>query len=143
MPVARTRLITKRQLHEAEELVASGLHHIVEQNRIVQELRASGRDTTAADQLLTTLLEVQSLHEEYRNWLRYELEDEAATRVRRTGASFGNWVRNTIETEPYNAMILALSVGWLLGGAIVRCEGRRLDQALSPAGGSLTIAPAC
>jgi hypothetical protein len=97
------RLMTKRHLHGAEQLVASGLQLIVEQNRIVQELRESGSDTTGAEKVLNTLLEAEALHEEYRDWLRYQLE--AVTRARRT----------RFDTQPYKAVALALSVGWLLG----------------------------
>ena len=105
----------ERQLQTAEELVASGLEHIVVQNRIVGELKGRGGDTVAAEQLLNTLLEAQALHEEYRQWLRYEIERQAAARLRRTAWSFENSARNASETQPYTAVVLALSVGWLLG----------------------------
>lgn len=41
MRVGEDRLMIELQLHEADELVASGLRHIAEQNRIITELRES------------------------------------------------------------------------------------------------------
>lgn len=55
----------ERQLQEAEELVASGLQHIAQQNRIIAKLKESGGDTIAAELLQNTLLEAQALHKEY------------------------------------------------------------------------------
>jgi uncharacterized protein YjbJ (UPF0337 family) len=44
-----------------------------------------------------------------------QIADEAAARARRTASSFENALRNTIETQPYTAVFIALGIGWLLG----------------------------
>jgi hypothetical protein len=102
MRVGEDRLMIERQLHEADELVASGLRHIAEQNRIITELRESGRDTVAAELLRNTLLEAQALHREYREWLRHEFARIPAPHVRRTA-------------QLQTTLFIALAVGWLLG----------------------------
>ena len=35
--------------------------------------------------------------------------------ARNTASSLGDVVRNTIQTEPYTAVVIALGLGWLLG----------------------------
>ena len=40
---------------------------------------------------------------------------ETAAVARQTATSFENSLRNTIETQPYTAVFLALGLGWLLG----------------------------
>jgi uncharacterized protein YjbJ (UPF0337 family) len=44
-----------------------------------------------------------------------QVADETAARARRTASSFENALRNTIETQPYTAVFIALGIGWLLG----------------------------
>jgi uncharacterized protein YjbJ (UPF0337 family) len=44
-----------------------------------------------------------------------QIADETAARARRTASSFENALRNTIETQPYTAVFIALGIGWLLG----------------------------
>jgi uncharacterized protein YjbJ (UPF0337 family) len=44
-----------------------------------------------------------------------QIADEAAVRARQTASSFENALRNTIETQPYTAVFIALGIGWLLG----------------------------
>ena len=43
------------------------------------------------------------------------LADQAASAGRRTASSFESEMRNTIETQPYIAVVVALGIGWLLG----------------------------
>ena len=43
------------------------------------------------------------------------LADDAGTAARRTVSSFEVALRNTIETQPYTAVVVALALGWLLG----------------------------
>lgn len=43
------------------------------------------------------------------------LADDAAAASRRTASSFESAMRNTIETQPYTAVVVALGLGWLLG----------------------------
>ena len=40
---------------------------------------------------------------------------EAAGVARDKAASFQEWVRHNIETQPYTAVVVALAIGWLLG----------------------------
>lgn len=35
--------------------------------------------------------------------------------AKNSAASFGKWLRNTIETQPCTAAFVALGIGWLLG----------------------------
>jgi uncharacterized protein YjbJ (UPF0337 family) len=35
--------------------------------------------------------------------------------ARDTAVTLDKWLRNTIETRPYNAALVALGIGWLLG----------------------------
>jgi ElaB/YqjD/DUF883 family membrane-anchored ribosome-binding protein len=41
--------------------------------------------------------------------------DTANTAARKTAGSFERAIRNTIETQPYMAVAIALGIGWLLG----------------------------
>ncbi len=41
--------------------------------------------------------------------------DEVNRATRRTSGSFERALRNTIETQPYTAVGIALALGWLLG----------------------------
>ncbi len=43
------------------------------------------------------------------------LADDAATAGRRTASSLESTLRNTIETQPYTAVLGALALGWFLG----------------------------
>jgi uncharacterized protein YjbJ (UPF0337 family) len=43
------------------------------------------------------------------------LADDAAAASRRTASSFESALRNTIETQPYTAVVVAIGIGWLLG----------------------------
>ena len=72
----------ERHLREAEEMIASARHRILKQNRIIDELRAKGHDSIAAEALLYALVEMQALHEEYRDWLRYKRADKAPSILR-------------------------------------------------------------
>jgi uncharacterized protein YjbJ (UPF0337 family) len=40
---------------------------------------------------------------------------QAADAARERAGSFDEWLRETIETKPYAAALVALGVGWLLG----------------------------
>jgi len=44
-----------------------------------------------------------------------QIADETAVRARQTASSLENAMRNTIETQPYTAVFIALGIGWLLG----------------------------
>jgi ElaB/YqjD/DUF883 family membrane-anchored ribosome-binding protein len=41
--------------------------------------------------------------------------DSASKAARRTAGSFERALKNTIETQPYTAVAIALGIGWLLG----------------------------
>jgi hypothetical protein len=41
--------------------------------------------------------------------------DAATTAARRSAGSFEKALRNTIETQPYTAVVIALGLGWLFG----------------------------
>lgn len=41
--------------------------------------------------------------------------DNAASASRRNASLFEGALRNTIETQPYTAVVIALALGWLLG----------------------------
>ena len=43
------------------------------------------------------------------------LADDAGGAARRTASSFEVVLRNTIESQPYTAVVAALALGWLLG----------------------------
>ena len=40
---------------------------------------------------------------------------DAAGAARDTAATFEQWLRRTIETQPYTTAIIAVGIGWLLG----------------------------
>jgi hypothetical protein len=44
-----------------------------------------------------------------------DLADSANDAARQTAGSLERAVRNTIETQPYTAVAIALGLGWLLG----------------------------
>jgi uncharacterized protein YjbJ (UPF0337 family) len=44
-----------------------------------------------------------------------QIADEAVAAARETASSFESSLRNTIETQPYTAVFVALGIGWLLG----------------------------
>jgi uncharacterized protein YjbJ (UPF0337 family) len=44
-----------------------------------------------------------------------DLYGQAADAARESAATFDNWLRTTIETQPYTAAAVALGIGWLLG----------------------------
>jgi ElaB/YqjD/DUF883 family membrane-anchored ribosome-binding protein len=44
-----------------------------------------------------------------------DLADSAQRAARHTAGSFEQALRNTIETQPYTAVAIALGLGWLLG----------------------------
>jgi uncharacterized protein YjbJ (UPF0337 family) len=44
-----------------------------------------------------------------------QIAEEAGVRARQTASSFENALRNTIESQPYTAVLVALGIGWLLG----------------------------
>jgi ElaB/YqjD/DUF883 family membrane-anchored ribosome-binding protein len=44
-----------------------------------------------------------------------QIADEAGVRARQAASSFEKALRNTIETQPYTAVLIALGIGWLLG----------------------------
>jgi hypothetical protein len=41
--------------------------------------------------------------------------DATTTAARKTAGSFDKALRNTIETQPYTAVVIALGLGWLFG----------------------------
>src|SRR5262249_24067843 len=44
-----------------------------------------------------------------------DLADSASDAARQTGGSLERALRNTIDTQPYTAVAIALGLGWLLG----------------------------
>ena len=44
-----------------------------------------------------------------------DLYGQTADAARETAVTFDKWLRNTIETQPYTAVMVALGIGWLLG----------------------------
>jgi uncharacterized protein YjbJ (UPF0337 family) len=44
-----------------------------------------------------------------------DLYGTTADVARETATTLDNWLRNTIETQPYTTAIVALGIGWLLG----------------------------
>jgi uncharacterized protein YjbJ (UPF0337 family) len=44
-----------------------------------------------------------------------DLYGQAADAARDTATGFEQWLRTTIETQPYTAAAVALGIGWLLG----------------------------
>jgi ElaB/YqjD/DUF883 family membrane-anchored ribosome-binding protein len=44
-----------------------------------------------------------------------DVYDSAAKAARKTAGSFERALKNTIETQPYTAVAIALGIGWLLG----------------------------
>jgi ElaB/YqjD/DUF883 family membrane-anchored ribosome-binding protein len=44
-----------------------------------------------------------------------DVYDSAAKATRKTAGSFERALKNTIETQPYTAVAIALGIGWLLG----------------------------
>ena len=44
-----------------------------------------------------------------------DLYGQTADVARETATTLDNWLRNTIETQPYTTAIVALGIGWLLG----------------------------
>jgi uncharacterized protein YjbJ (UPF0337 family) len=44
-----------------------------------------------------------------------DLYGQASDMARDTAETFNDWLRTTIETQPYTTAIVALGIGWLLG----------------------------
>ena len=44
-----------------------------------------------------------------------QVADAATVAARKTAGSFEKALRDTIETQPYTAVLIALGLGWLLG----------------------------
>ena len=44
-----------------------------------------------------------------------QVADATTTAARKTAGSFERALRNTIETQPYTAVVIALGLGWLFG----------------------------
>jgi ElaB/YqjD/DUF883 family membrane-anchored ribosome-binding protein len=44
-----------------------------------------------------------------------QVADATATAARKTAGSFERALRNTVETQPYTAVVIALGLGWLFG----------------------------
>jgi ElaB/YqjD/DUF883 family membrane-anchored ribosome-binding protein len=44
-----------------------------------------------------------------------QVADATKTAARKTAGSFEKALRNTIETQPYTAVVIALGLGWLFG----------------------------
>jgi ElaB/YqjD/DUF883 family membrane-anchored ribosome-binding protein len=44
-----------------------------------------------------------------------QVADAATNAARKTAGSFEKALRNTVETQPYTAVVIALGLGWLLG----------------------------
>ena len=44
-----------------------------------------------------------------------DLLGQAADATRGTASSLDQWLRQTVETQPYTTAIVALGIGWLLG----------------------------
>lgn len=44
-----------------------------------------------------------------------QVADAATTAARKTAGSFEKALRNTVETQPYTAVVIALGLGWLFG----------------------------
>jgi ElaB/YqjD/DUF883 family membrane-anchored ribosome-binding protein len=44
-----------------------------------------------------------------------QVADATTTAARKTAGSFEQALRNTIETQPYTAVMIALGLGWLFG----------------------------
>jgi uncharacterized protein YjbJ (UPF0337 family) len=44
-----------------------------------------------------------------------QVADATSTAARKTAGSFERALRNTIETQPYTAAVIALGIGWLFG----------------------------
>jgi ElaB/YqjD/DUF883 family membrane-anchored ribosome-binding protein len=44
-----------------------------------------------------------------------QVADAAGKAARKTAGSFEKALRNTIETQPYTAVVIALGLGWLFG----------------------------
>jgi ElaB/YqjD/DUF883 family membrane-anchored ribosome-binding protein len=44
-----------------------------------------------------------------------DVYDSASKAARKTAGSFERALKNTVETQPYTAVAIALGIGWLLG----------------------------
>ena len=45
----------------------------------------------------------------------FQVADAATNAARKTASSFGKALRDTIESQPYTAVAIALALGWLFG----------------------------
>jgi ElaB/YqjD/DUF883 family membrane-anchored ribosome-binding protein len=45
----------------------------------------------------------------------HDVYDSASKAARKSAGSFERALKNTIETQPYTAVAIALGIGWLLG----------------------------
>lgn len=63
-----------RHLAEAEQAVADGARHLVEQERRVAKLRSDGHDVKRAEELLATFQETQAQHIAHRDLILRELD---------------------------------------------------------------------
>jgi ElaB/YqjD/DUF883 family membrane-anchored ribosome-binding protein len=56
----------------------------------------------------------ENLYEQARDSAN-QVADATTTAARKTAGSFEQVLRNTIETQPYTAVAIALGLGWLFG----------------------------
>jgi uncharacterized protein YjbJ (UPF0337 family) len=77
--------------------------------------RATGDTKTEAEGLANQIRgTAQDLYGQARESTS-RLADDAGAAARRTASSFEVAVRNTVENQPYTAVVVALALGWLLG----------------------------
>lgn len=67
--------------------------------------------SNAADQVSDA---AQDLYDQARHSAS-QVADAATTAARRSAGSFEKALRNTVETQPYTAVVIALGLGWLFG----------------------------
>ena len=67
-----------------------------------------GRALETRRKMLQTLPAMQSVAAQ-------DVYDFASEAARKTAGSFERALKNTIETQPYTAVAIALGIGWLLG----------------------------
>jgi hypothetical protein len=66
--------MVEQHLAKAEQHLADGQAQIDKQQTIIKELEHRGHDSTVAKALLTTMLNVQELHEQHREQVWRELQ---------------------------------------------------------------------
>ncbi len=88
----------------------------MDENRISGTVRhASGKAEEAVGRVTGDLKKEVQGKLDQATGAAQEFYGQTAEAARDTAVTLDKWLRNTVETQPYTAVLVAFGVGWLLG----------------------------